>query len=83
MRRREFIAGLGSAVTWPLAARGQQAQRVRRVGVLMFQGAFAQSDVVTFQQTMLELGWTEGRNLTIDYRWGAGNDDRIRSRYRD
>jgi putative tryptophan/tyrosine transport system substrate-binding protein len=83
MRRRTFIAGLG-AVAWPLAARGQQGERVRRVGVLMFLGVddpVAQSDVVTFQQVMRELGWTEGRNLTIDYRWAAGNDDRIRSRY--
>ncbi len=83
MKRREFIAGI-SAAAWPLTARAQQPDRMRRIGVLMFLGAddpVAQSAVVTFQQAMRELGWTEARNLTIDYRWGAGNDDRIGSRY--
>jgi putative ABC transport system substrate-binding protein len=84
MRRRAFIAGLGGAVAWPLAARAQQSERMRRVGMLMFLGVddpVARSDVVTFQQAMRESGWTEGRNLTIDYRWAAGNDDGIRSKY--
>src|SRR5262249_30771778 len=73
MRRRAFITLLGGAAAWPLTARAQQSQRIRRVGVLM---AVAESDadvrsgVAIFQQSLQELGWTDGRNLRIDYRWG-------------
>jgi putative tryptophan/tyrosine transport system substrate-binding protein len=76
MRRREFIAGLGSAAAWPLAADAQQADRVRRIGVLMsvsMDDPAGQSDIATFRQALRELGWTEGRNVTIDYRWSAGD----------
>ena len=61
-------------VAWPLAARAQQPRLMRRIGVLMFQSMddpVGQSDVAEFQQALQELGWTEGRNVTIDYRWGA------------
>jgi ABC-type uncharacterized transport system substrate-binding protein len=81
MRRREFITILGSAAAWPLAARGQPADLLRRVGVLM---NLAESDpearprLNAFQRRLQELGWTEGRNVRIDYRWTAGDYDRMR-----
>ena len=75
MRRRDFITLLGgTAFAWPLAARAQQGERVRRIGVLM---AYSESDregqanVVAFQQGLQKLGWTDGRNLRIDSRWGG------------
>jgi len=76
MRRREFIAGLGSAAAWPLAASAQQAGRVRRVGVLMNGAATTavyQSALDAFIQGLRELGWTESQNLRIDVRWSAGD----------
>jgi putative tryptophan/tyrosine transport system substrate-binding protein len=72
MRRREFIAGLGSAVAWPLAARAQQGERVRRVGVLMGlaeDAPDARVRLATFRQTLERLGWSEDRNVRIDYRY--------------
>jgi ABC-type uncharacterized transport system substrate-binding protein len=82
MRRREFITLLGgAAAAWPLAARAQQADRTRRIGVLM---NLPESDpeghrlLAAFQQTLQHLGWTVGRNVRIEYRWGAGDDDRYR-----
>jgi putative tryptophan/tyrosine transport system substrate-binding protein len=80
MRRREFIAGLGSAAAWPMAARAQQGER--RIGVLM--GGFAtdtdyQSDLAAFIAELRRLGWTEGRNLRIDVRWNDGDDGFARS----
>jgi len=81
MRRREFIAGLGSAAAWPLAARAQQPDQMRRIGVLM---AFDETDpqgkarFSGFTQRLAELGWTEGRNVRMDVRWGADNVDRMR-----
>ena len=75
MRRREFIAGLGGAAAWPLVARGQQ-ERLHRIGALMFSAENdpeAQMRVNTIQKGFLELGWTEGRNIRIDYRWTAGD----------
>ena len=78
LRRREFIALLGGvAATWPLAARAQQDQRVRRIGVLM--GDFpentpeAQAVVTAFREGLQKLGWTEGRNIRIDTRWAAAD----------
>jgi putative ABC transport system substrate-binding protein len=75
MRRREFITLLGgAAAAWPLAARAQQGERVRRIGVLM---AHPKSDpefqtyVTAFQQGLQKLGRTEGRNIQIDSRWGG------------
>jgi putative ABC transport system substrate-binding protein len=80
MRRRDFIAGLGGAVAWPLAARAQQGGRMRRMGVLT---GFAENDpeatafLSRFMQGLAELGWT-GRNLRIDVRWAGGSVDRAR-----
>jgi ABC-type uncharacterized transport system substrate-binding protein len=83
MRRRDFITIFGSvAVAWPLAARAQQPQRVRRIGVFMpgvaddveFQALNA-----AFLQRLAELGWIVGRNVRIEYRWGAGDTERYRT----
>jgi putative ABC transport system substrate-binding protein len=81
MRRREFIAGLGGAVAWPLAAHAQQAERVRRVGMLMSSDendSDAKTELSVFTQGLSDLGWTDGRNLRTDVRWAAGNVDRMR-----
>ena len=81
MRRRDFITLLGGAAAWPLAARAQQPAQLRRIGVLM---PFAEDDpvgqarVAAFVQGLQQLGWTDGRNVRIDYRWSAGDADRIR-----
>jgi len=80
--RREFITLLGgAAAAWPLAARAQQRERVRRIGVLMSQAADdpeALSRVSAFAQGLQERGWTVGSNLRIDYRWGASDLERFR-----
>jgi putative tryptophan/tyrosine transport system substrate-binding protein len=79
MRRREFIAALGSAAAWPLAARAQQPDRMRRVGVLMDtaeSNSDGQARIAAFRQVLQGLGWTEGRNVLIDYRWGGGDVER-------
>jgi len=71
-----------SGLARPLAARAQQAERVRRIGVLKFESMddpVGQSDVAEFQQALRELGWIEGRNVTVDYRWGADDTNRIRA----
>jgi putative ABC transport system substrate-binding protein len=77
MRRREFIGLVGGAVaTLPIAARGQQSERVRRVGILMGYAEVdpeAQLRLGALKQELRQLGWSEGRNLTIDVRWGAGD----------
>ena len=82
MKRRDFIALLGGAAAWPLAARAQQpGERVRRVGVLMSMAADdpeGQPRITALAQGMREMGWAVGRNLQIDYRWAAGDPDRIR-----
>src|SRR6516164_5791599 len=82
LKRREFISLLGGvAAAWPLAARAQQAGGVRRIGVLMnlaSEDAEGQARLAAFHQGLQQLGWTVGRNVQIDYRWGAGNADRIR-----
>ena len=81
MIRREFITLLGGAAAWPLAARAQQPGRMPRVGVLM---AFDENDpeanryLSGFTQGLAELGWTNGRNMRMDVRWGAGSVDRMR-----
>jgi putative ABC transport system substrate-binding protein len=82
MRRRQFITLLGGAVTSPLAARAQQPDRVRLIGVLM---AYAESDRVAqswlaaFRSALSKLGWTEGSNLRIELRWSADNVDRMKA----
>jgi putative ABC transport system substrate-binding protein len=82
MKRREFITLLGGAtVAWPLAAPGQQVERVRRIGVLMNLAADdpqAPGRVGAFAQGLSELGWNIGRNVRTEYRWGAGNADATR-----
>jgi putative ABC transport system substrate-binding protein len=81
IRRREFITLLGSTAAWPLAATAQQRERVRRIGVLMTPAADdpeAIRRVVVFGQSLQELGWTEGRNVQIDIRWGAANTELFR-----
>jgi putative tryptophan/tyrosine transport system substrate-binding protein len=67
MRRRTFITLLGGATAWPLAARAQQGERVRRIGVLMGyaeSNSDAQAKVAAFQEGLQNLGWVEGRNIT-------------------
>ena len=88
MRRREFITLVGgAAVAWPLAARGQQqGDHVPRVGVLMAYAvtdAEAQSRIAAFRKELQKLGWVEGRNVQIDYRWAAGDEDSIRAYARE
>ena len=81
MRRRTFIAALGGAAAWPLAARAQQGERTRRVGVLMGLVSDAPEGRVylaAFTRGLQELGWIVGRNVQIDTRWGAGDLDRFR-----
>src|SRR5262245_13373630 len=81
MRRRQFITLLGGVATWPLAARAQQADRLRRIGVLMAVAAEnpeEQARLAAFHQALGELGWIVGRNVMIDIRWAAGDTERIR-----
>ena len=81
MRRREFIVLLGgAAAAWPLAARAQQPERMRRIGVLMSRAADdpqAQARLAAFQQALQQLGWNDGRNVRIDIRWDESDADRI------
>jgi putative ABC transport system substrate-binding protein len=82
MKRREFITLFGGTVAaWPLAAGAQQADRLRRIGVLMPLAADdreAPTRIAAFHQGLQQLGWVVGRNVRIEYRWGAGDPDRIR-----
>jgi len=82
VRRRAFITLLGgAAAAWPLAARGQQAERVRRVGVLSpfaSDDSLEQTGILAFAQALAQSGWIDGRNARIDIRWGAGDLERIR-----
>ena len=77
LRRRQFITLIGGAAAWPLAARAQQGERMRRIGVLT---AFTADDVESqaFQQGLQKLGWTDGGNVRIDTRWAAGDVDLFR-----
>src|SRR5262245_52762119 len=81
MKRRDFITLLGSAAAWPLAAWAQQADRMRRIGVLMNTGADepeSQARLAAFMQGLQELGWAVGRNVRIDHRWSPGDLARLR-----
>jgi putative ABC transport system substrate-binding protein len=78
MRRREFIAGLGAAV-WPLVARAQQGDRVRRIGVLLVGNESWNRNVPAFIQALANLGWTDSRNLQMDLRFAGGDINRIRA----
>src|SRR5215470_13945728 len=83
MKRREFITVLsGAAVAWPLAARAQQGDRVRRIGVLMpidESDPLAKTFVSAFTQALADWGWIDGRNMRMDLRWHGGDADRIRA----
>ena len=81
MRRREFITLMGGAVAWPLAAQAQQTERVRRIGVLMSvaaDGPDGQPRLAAFLKRLQESGWTDGHNVRIHVRWGAGEAERTR-----
>jgi putative tryptophan/tyrosine transport system substrate-binding protein len=82
VKRREFITLLGgAAAVWPLAARAQQGERMRRIGVLMPFGEdhpVAQARLAAFLQGLQQLSWIDGRNVRIDYRWSAGDPNRTR-----
>jgi putative ABC transport system substrate-binding protein len=81
VNRRSFITLLGGAAAWPLAARAQQRERMRRIGVLMNLAADdpeALARLAAFHQGLQEAGWVVGRNLRIDYRWGAGDAELFR-----
>src|SRR3982751_312993 len=81
MKRREFLTGLGFAAAWPLAARAQQPERMRRIGVLLpaaADDAEFQARVGAFLQGLQQAGWTIGRNVRIDTRWGTKNAAEIR-----
>jgi putative ABC transport system substrate-binding protein len=81
VKRRTFIAGLGSAAAWPVAARAQQVERIRRIGVLIpydETDSEAKARVAAFREGLEKLGWTEGRNISFDYRW-ALDTDRVRA----
>jgi len=82
MRRREFIAGLGSAAAWPIAARAQQGDRVRRIGVLMpgdENDPRTKPALSAFTQALADLGWTDDRKVRIDLRWASGDTNRSRA----
>ena len=86
IKRREFITLLGGAAGWPLAARAQQGNRVRRIGVLM--GNYendpdAKARLSAFTEALAGLGWTDGRNVRMDLRWGGGDINRIRALARE
>jgi putative tryptophan/tyrosine transport system substrate-binding protein len=80
MRRREFISLLGGAAAWPLPARAQQGERVRRIGLLSF---YAENDaegpryIAKFLEALEQLGWAHGRDVQIDYRWAGADRDRF------
>src|SRR5258707_4042423 len=80
MRRREFIAGLGGAAAWPLAARAQQAGPIRRVGVLLpalENDPAAQANLAAFREALKNLGWIEDVNMRLDIRYGGGDPNRL------
>ena len=81
MKRRQFITLLGGAAAWPLAARAQQPDRMRRIGVLLASAADdaeTQARIGAFLQGLQQLGWADGRNVRIDTRWATTNADDIR-----
>src|SRR6516165_910080 len=80
IRRREFIAGLCGAAAWPLASRAQQREWMRRIGVLTpanENDPVAKTYVSAFAQALADLGWTDGRNVRVDLRWGGADINRI------
>ena len=86
LRRREFIAGLAGAAAWPLAARAQQGERVWRIGYLAGgdeNNPLIRSYLSAFTQALVGLGWTDGRNVRLDIRWGGGDINRIEPKIPD
>jgi putative ABC transport system substrate-binding protein len=82
VKRRTFIAGIGSAAAWPVVARGQQGDRLRRIGVHIGgdeNDPEGRRRYSAFTQALADLGWTDGRNVRIDLRWGGGDTNRIRA----
>src|SRR6516225_10044663 len=82
IRRREFIAVLGGAAAWPLAARAQQGNRGRRIGLLIpydENEPLTKTQVSAFTQALAGLGWTDGRNVRMDLHYGSGDSNRIRA----
>jgi putative tryptophan/tyrosine transport system substrate-binding protein len=82
MRRRDFVTFLGGATAWPLAARAQQPERIRRVGLLMSTGnpendPESRARIAALREGLEKLGWTEGHNIELDYRWARGDPDRV------
>ena len=80
MRRRDFIKGISVLTTWPVAARAQQSERMRRIGVLMNPEPNDDSEVAlaAFVRSLRELGWTDGSNVRIETRWAGGSVSAIR-----
>jgi putative ABC transport system substrate-binding protein len=82
MKRRTFIAGLGSAAVWPVGARAQQPERMRRIGVLLpgdENDPEQRARLSAFTHALADLGWTDGRNVRMDLRWYGGDINRIRT----
>ena len=82
MHRRDFLTLLGGAALWPLAARAQQGDRVRRIGVLSGgdeNDPARKTYVSAFTQALVDLGWADGRNLRTDLRWGGADTNRMRA----
>jgi putative tryptophan/tyrosine transport system substrate-binding protein len=81
MKRRDFITLVGGAAVWPLAARAQQGERMRRISVLMSieNDPDGKAQLSGFMQGLAEIGWTDGRNLRMEIRWGGGDVNRIRT----
>ena len=80
IRRRSFITLLGGAAAWPLAARAQQGNRVRRIGVLIGGDENeVKGRLSVFVQALADLGWTDGRNARIDFRWPGADSNRMRT----
>ena len=81
MKRRSFIAGLGSAAAWPVVARAQQGDRARRIGVIGGDenDPRAKTEFSAFTQALAGLGWTVGPNVQMDLRWAGGDANRIRA----
>src|SRR5215475_10241197 len=84
MRRRDFVTLLGTAAAWPVAARAQQRERMRRIGVLMGyleSDSKAQAHIAAFRDGLHKLGWMEGHNTLIDTRWAAPGDTQSMQRF--
>ena len=82
LRRRKFITLLASAAAWPLAARAQQRERMRRIGVLVpsdENDPLWKTRLSALTKALADLGWTDGRNVRMDVRWGGGDINRIRA----